>query len=163
MALILCKEPGRLILFRTAKGSADLPARHVPFSKACANLAATKVAHALMVDVRRPHVLPHMHANFLHEYMQKITDWHQLEQGCGLQTVQALYRIATTVNMAGWHNTSPFCIACTESKQQRMPAAEWLCLPGTHSKHCAASYTFTVVTYTDLVVHYIYICINTDN
>ncbi len=81
MALILCKEPGRLILFRTAKGSADLPARHVPFSKACANLAATKVAHALMVDVRRPHVLPHMHANFLHEYMQKITDWHELEQG----------------------------------------------------------------------------------
>lgn len=73
----LCREPGRLILLRTPKESAGLPASHVPFSNACAMLqcmchspthvpfsnacaipAATRLAHVLMIDVRRPHVLP---------------------------------------------------------------------------------------------------------
>lgn len=66
-------------------------------------------------------------------------------------------RLAMTVTMAGWHNTIPFSIACTESNQQRMPAAEQFCLPGTHSTHCTAT-TYMAVTYVHLAVRYTYIC-----
>ncbi len=67
-----------------------------------------------------------------------------------------------TVNMDGGHDTSAFSIACTESKQQSLPAAGRLCLPDTHSNHCTAS-TYIDVTCIDLVVQYIYICAYTDN
>ena len=61
---------------------------HFQFSYACVILAAARLAHVFMVDVRRPRMLPHVHATILQGCMQKITDWRELEQGLGMQMIQ---------------------------------------------------------------------------
>ncbi len=75
--------------------------------------------------------------------MQKILDWLELRLGSIDSTGLVQYCHEGQHGRLAQHKPS---IACTEGKQRRMPAAEWLCLPGTHSHHCTAS-TYIDVTY----------------